>query len=82
MLIKFFLSVTSYAIATLTIFLITICNTSILNPGTTNKIEGLTCFYQNVQGLVTFSSIGKLDPDLNITKISELQSYTFTHLQT
>ena len=67
----------SYAIATLTIFLIIICNTSILNPGPTNKIEGLSCFYQNVQGLITFGSIGKPHPDLNITKISELQSYIF-----
>ena len=74
---KITLECNSYAIATLTIFLIIICNTFILNPGLTNKTEGLTCFYQNIQGLVTFGSIGNPHPDLNITKISELQSYIF-----
>ena len=74
---KITLECNSYAIATLTIFLIIICNTSILNPGPTNKIEGLTCFYQNIQGLVTFGSIGNPHPDLNITKVSEMQSYIF-----
>ena len=31
----------------------------------------------NVQGLVTFSSVGKPFPDLNQTKISELQTHIF-----
>ena len=66
----------SYEIATMILFLIVICNTSILNPGP-NKINGLSFYYQNLQGLITFNSLGKPFPDLNFTKIAEFQSYIF-----
>ena len=58
------------------ILLIVVSNPSILNPGPT-KFNGIKCYFQNVQGLVTFSSVGKPFPDLNQTKISELQTHIF-----
>ena len=64
-----------FELATLTLFLIIISNTSLLNPGP--KIHGLTCFFQNVQGLITFSSLGKSFPEINRTKITEFQSHIF-----
>ena len=59
----------------LLLFLIIISNTSLLNPGP--KIHGLTCFFQNIQGLTTFTSLGKSFPDINQTKITEFQSHIF-----
>ena len=64
-----------FELATLTLFLIIISNTSLLNPGP--KIHGLTCFFQNVQGLITFSSFGKSFPEINKTEITEFQSHIF-----
>ena len=64
-----------FELVTLTLFLIIISNTSLLNPGP--KIHGLTCFFQNVQGLITFSSLGKSFPEINKTKITEFQSHIF-----
>ena len=57
--------------------MIVISNTSILNPGPA-KINGLSCYFHNVQGLVIFSSLGKPSPDLNQTKICELQALVFS----
>ena len=64
-------------LAILAVLIIIICNTSLLNPGPT-KVKGLNCYFQNVQGLITFSSLGKPFPDLNITKISEFQTHIFS----
>ena len=58
-----------------TLILIIISNTSLLNPGP--KIHGLTCFFQNIQGLITFSSLGKSLPEINKTKITEFQSHIY-----
>ena len=66
----------SLRVASLSILLIVLCNPSILNPGPT-KLNGIKCYFQNVQGLVTFSSLGKPFPNLNQTKISELQTHLF-----
>ena len=63
-------------LASVAILLIVVSNPSILNPGPT-KFNGIKCYFQNVQGLVTFSSVGKSFPDLNQTKISELQTHIF-----
>ena len=63
-------------LASLSILLIVLCNPSIINPGPT-KLNGIKCYFQNVQGLVTFSSLGKPFPNLNQTKICELQAHIF-----
>ena len=63
-------------LASLSILLIVLCNPSILNPRPT-KLNGIKCYFQNVQGLVTFSSLGKPFPNLNQTKICELQAHIF-----
>ena len=67
----------SFNLAGIVILLIVMSNTSILNPGPT-KINGLSCYFHNVQGLITFSSLGKPFPDLNQTKICELQAHIFS----
>ena len=68
------LNITTLRLATLSILLTVLCNPSILNPGPT-KLSGIKCYFQNVQGLVTYSSLGKPFPNLNQTKISELQAH-------
>ena len=64
--------------STISILLIIISNCSLLNPGPKlNSIHdsGISTFYQNVHGLLTYSSLGSKYPVLNITKVLELQSY-------
>ena len=51
--------------------LIVIANPSLLNPGPSE----LSVIYQNVQGLIPFSELGKTDPLLCTNKILELQCY-------
>ena len=67
----------NYNLASIGILMIVISNTSILNPGPA-KINGLSCYFHNVQGLITFSSLGNPSPDLNQTKICELQAHVFS----
>ena len=57
----------------LSIFLIVISNTSLLNPGPNSP--NLSVFYQNVHGLVTPNTLSSTHRSLNITKVFELQSY-------
>ena len=45
-----------------------------LNPGPVNP-NALSVFYQNIQGLITFSSLAGDQPSLSINKILELNSY-------
>ena len=45
-----------------------------LNPGPVNP-NALSVFYQNIQGLITFSSLASDEPSLRINKILELNSY-------
>ena len=59
------------AILTLNFLLIAIVNPSMLNPGPQN----LSVYYQNVQGLIPFSSLSNTHPSLNRTKILELNTY-------
>ena len=66
----------NYNLASIGILMIVISNTSILNPGPA-KINGLSCYFHNVQGLITFSFLGKPSPDLNQTNICELQAHVF-----
>ena len=53
--------------------LIAMVNPSMKNPGPGN----LSIFYQNVQGLIPFSSLGKEHPVLDRTKIFELNTVYF-----
>ena len=63
----------------LNFLLITIINSSLLNPGPFSsgiiKASGLNVLYQNVQGLIPFSELNKKHPNLDNTKISELHAY-------
>ena len=52
------------------------CNSSIKNPGPVNN---LTVLYQNVQGLIPVSELGKEHPLLNENKVLELQAYVYQH---
>ena len=54
--------------------LIAIVNPSLLNPGPSNG-QKLYVSYQNVQGLIPFHELGKKHPELDNTKILELNSY-------
>ena len=51
----------------------------ISNPGPLpcNRKKDLAVFYQNVQGLIPFGSLTEQQPNLDITKIYELQAYIF-----
>ena len=55
----------------LNFLLITLVNPSLLNPGPNN----LSVYYQNVQGLIPFSALADLEPNLNMNKVLELQAY-------
>ena len=68
--------------------LIAIFNSSLLNFGpNSNKTahdinmnkDGLSFYYQNVQGLIPFTDLGKEHPNLDHTKIAELQQYVYTN---
>ena len=64
----------------LNFLLLTIINSSLLNPGPFSpsgivKASGLNILYQNVQGLIPFSELNKKHPNLDNTKISELHVY-------
>ena len=58
----------------LNITLIIINNCYLLNPGPQNANE-ISVFYQNVQGLITYGSLGSVDPTMNITKLTELNVF-------
>ena len=60
-----------FFISAIRLFLIVICNSSIINPGPWQP----TIIYQNVQGLIPFGELNNPNPVLNIEKILELQSY-------
>ena len=67
----------------LTFLMIAIYNSSIKNPGpqssknhsTTSRT--LKVYYQNVQGLIPFTELNKKHPNLDQTKLLELQSYVY-----
>ena len=68
----------SLYMTTINITLIIISNCSLLNPGPIDP-KTLNVYYQNVQGLITFSTLGSADPMLNMTKLLELNSFITTH---
>ena len=65
----------------LTYRLIAISNSCIINPGPCPSVndatnsESLNIFYQNVQALIPFTDLNKPHPNLDQTKLLELQSY-------
>ena len=58
-------------ITIISMLLIVISNCSLLNPGP----NSISVYYQSIHGLLAFSSIGKDNPTLNLTKVIEFQSY-------
>ena len=59
------------AIVSLNFILIAIVNPSLLNPGPQN----LSVCYQNVRGLIPFSNLNQPHPNLDSTKIYELNAF-------
>ena len=66
--------------------LIAISNTCLLNPGPNTTIhdknlkkDGLTFYYQNVQGMIPFTELGNEHPNLDHTKIAELHQFVYTN---
>ena len=59
------------SILLLNFLLIGICNPSLLNPGP----NSLSVSFQNVQGLIPFSQLGKSQPQLDHSKIFELNAH-------
>ena len=59
------------AVLTINFLMIAIINPSMLNPGPQN----LSIYYQNVQGLIPFSNLSNPHPNLDRTKILELNTY-------
>ena len=65
----------------LNLYLIIICNPSIVNPGSfNNNLGSLSVYYQNVQGLIPFSSLSDKNPKFDETKMCELQNYIYASL--
>ena len=60
----------------LNLILITIVNPSLINPGP-KPPRNLRIIYQNVQGLIPIRCLNEDNPQLNITKIAELQTQVF-----
>ena len=67
----------------LTFPMIAISNSSIKNPGSQSSenhsttIGTLKVYYQNVQGLIPFTKLNKMHPNLDQAKILELQLYIY-----
>ena len=59
------------AIVSINFMLIAIVNPSLLNPGPQN----LSIYYQNVRGLIPFSNLKQPHPNLDSSKVYELNSY-------
>ena len=67
-------------IVSINIILVTLSNMSMLNPGPQSVNSGksnLSIYYQNVQGLITYNSLGKDSPTLNMTKLLEFQTFVY-----
>lgn len=62
-----------FALASLTLTLLVICNCSMLNPGP----RGLSVLYNNVRGLVSPGHLSSTSPPLNMNKMLEIQDYVY-----
>ena len=78
---KFLSLIISIWIVSMNIILVTLSNMSMLNPGPQNSthgiIQNLNIYYQNVQGLISYNSLGQDHPTLNLTKLSEFQATVY-----
>ena len=75
------ISITLY-VTWITLLLIVISNCSLLNPGPKSIQSGadsVSVYYQNINGLLAFSTLGQEHPSLNIPKHTEFQSYIITY---
>ena len=75
------ISITLY-VTSITLLLIVISNCSLLNPGPKSIQSGadsVSVYYQNINGLLAFSTLGQEHLSLNITKHTEFQSYIITY---
>ena len=66
-----------YYMTLINLMLIVITNPNIVNPGPETNTRPLTIFYNNVQGLITISSLKSQTPRLNTTKMYELQAHIY-----
>ena len=71
------LTVMTVYLFSLNMILLIVCNTSILNPGPSDK--PLSVFYNNIQGLINTRDLASDKPPLNMTKIHELHGYLYTN---
>ena len=69
--VNFILTSLSLYLTVINITLIIINNCSLLNHGPKDP-NSISVFYQNIQGLITYSSLGSVHPTMNITKMTEL----------
>ena len=69
--VKQIISTCMLTILTINFLMIAIINPSMLNPGPKN----LSIYYQNVQGLIPFSYLSNPHPNLDRTKILELNTH-------
>ena len=63
-------------ISIINLCLIIITNPSLLNPG---PVKNMSVLYQNVQGFVPICALNDINPNLNMTKLLEFQSYVYQH---
>ena len=77
--VNFILTSLSLYLTIINISLIIINNCSLLNPGPKDP-NTISVFYQNIQGLITYSSLGSVHPTMNITKMSELNCFVTSQL--
>ena len=76
---KFVSTLISLWLFSVNIILIIMCNMSLLNPGPSGPRDELSVYSHNIQGLVGFDSLGNPNPNLNLTKLYELQAYAYHH---
>ena len=77
--VNFILTSLSLYLTIINTNLIIINNCSLLNPGPKDP-NTISVFYQNIQGLITYSSLGSVHPTMNITKMSELNCFVTSQL--
>ena len=66
----------SFWITIINLFLIVISLPAIKNPGP-QKLDNLSCLYQNVRGLIPFSELSKKIPSLDRAKLNDFQCYVY-----
>ena len=55
--------------------MICIVNPSLLNPGPQSRENTTKVYYQNVQGLIPISNLNNKNPEMNTTKLLEIQAH-------